>query len=74
MQLSVDFIHVACDWRPRGYNWHATGGQSGTNYMRLAASRMQILHALAASCVQSGQFFVSTLREQLFELKNGDAH
>ncbi len=28
---------------------------------------------LAASCVQSRQFFASTLREQLFELKNEDA-
>jgi hypothetical protein len=27
----------------------------------------QILRALAASCVQSRQFFASTLREQLFE-------
>ena len=36
------------------------------------ATRKQILHALAASCVQSRQFFASTLREQLFELKNED--
>jgi hypothetical protein len=41
--------------------------------MRLAASRMQTLQALAASCVQSRQFFASTLREQLLELKNEDA-
>jgi hypothetical protein len=47
---------------PLGYNLHATGGHSGTIYMRLAASRMQ-----------SRQFFASTLREQLFELKNEDA-
>jgi hypothetical protein len=33
----------------------------------------QILHALVASCVQSRQFFVSTLQEQLFEYKNEDA-
>jgi hypothetical protein len=33
----------------------------------------QILHALTANCVQSRQFFVSTLQEQLFELKNEDA-
>ncbi len=52
----VNFIHVACDWRPHGYNLHATGGHGGTNCMRLAASRMQILHALPASCVQSRQF------------------
>jgi hypothetical protein len=41
--------------------------------MRLATSSMQTLHALAASCVQSRQFFASTLQEQLFELKNVDA-
>jgi hypothetical protein len=35
--------------------------------MRLAASRIQTLHALAASCMQSRQFFASTLREQKFE-------
>jgi hypothetical protein len=52
---------------------HATDGHAGTIYMRLAASRMQILNALAASCMQSSQLFASTLREQLFELKNGDA-
>ncbi len=34
---------------------------------------MPILHALAPSCVQSQQFFASTLWEQLFELKNEDA-
>ncbi len=53
MQISDDFILVACDWRPRGYNFHATGGlsgtiyvyatggYSGTIYMRLAASFLQ---------------------------------
>jgi hypothetical protein len=79
MQISADFINVACDWRPGGYNFpatggwrplgynlYATGGHSGTIYM-------QTLHALAASCVQSRQFFASTLREQLLELKNEDA-
>jgi hypothetical protein len=85
MQISTDFIHVACDcmaatlvqfafnWRPLGHNLHATGSHSGTIYMRLAASHMQTLHALAASFMQSRQFFASTLREQLFELKNEDA-
>ncbi len=34
---------------------------------------MQTLHALAASCMQSRQFFASMLQEQLFELKNEDA-
>jgi hypothetical protein len=83
MQISADFIHVACNCRPPGYNLHvigghwgtilyATGGHSGTIYMRLAASRMQTFHALAASCVQSHQFFASTLREKFFELKNED--
>jgi hypothetical protein len=37
--------------------------------MQLSASRMQILHALVDSCVQSRQLFASTLQEQLFELK-----
>ncbi len=37
------------------------------------ATPKQILHVLAASCVQSRQFFASTLREQLFEVKNEDA-
>jgi hypothetical protein len=46
---------------------------SATIYMRLAASRMQTLQSLAASCVQSRQFFASTPGEQLFELKNEDA-
>jgi len=41
--------------------------------MRLAASCMQILYALAASCLQSRQFFKSSVREQLFEEKNEDA-
>jgi hypothetical protein len=56
MKISLDFIHVACDWRPRGYNLHATGGHSGTIYKPLAASRIQFLHAQAASTVQSRQF------------------
>ncbi len=44
---------------------HMTGGHLGTIYIQLAANRMQTLHALAASCMQSRQFFASTLREQL---------
>jgi hypothetical protein len=48
-------------------------GHSSTIYIRLAASHMQTLHALAASCMQSRQFFASMLREQLLELKNEDA-
>jgi hypothetical protein len=52
-------IEIACDWRPRGYNLHATGNHSG---QIICDSRMQILHVLAASCVQSRQFFASTLR------------
>jgi hypothetical protein len=73
MQISVDFIHVANGWPPHWYNLYVTVGYSGTIYMRLAASRMQTLHALGASCVQSRQFFASMLREQLFELKIEDA-
>jgi hypothetical protein len=33
IQISGDFIHVACYWRLSGYNLHATGGHSATNYM-----------------------------------------
>jgi hypothetical protein len=73
MQISADFIHVACYWRPRRYNLHSTGGHSVTIYMRLTTSSMQTVHALAASCVQAASCFASTLREQLFELKNEDA-
>jgi hypothetical protein len=50
MQVSADFIHVSCDWWPRRYNLHLTGGHSGTTYMLLAASRMKTFHALVASC------------------------
>jgi hypothetical protein len=67
MEILADFIHVGCDWRPCGYNLHVTGGHSSTIYMQLAANRMQTLHAQEASCMQSRQFFASTLREQLFE-------
>ncbi len=74
MKISADFIHVAYNWRPFGYNFYATGGHSGTIFMRLAASRMQTLHALVASCVQSRQFIASTVRKQLFELKKEDAN
>ncbi len=66
-------VQFACAWQPLGYNLYATGGHSSTIYVRLASSRMQTLHALAASYVQSRQFFASTLGEQLFELKNEDA-
>ncbi len=33
-------------------------------------TRSQILHALAASCMQSCQVFASRQRKQFFELKN----
>jgi hypothetical protein len=52
--------------------------------MRLAATRVQFecdwppvvcyfCIGLAAICMQSRQYFASTLREQLFKLKNEDA-
>jgi hypothetical protein len=72
MRLTATRLQFPCDWPPLGFNLYANGGHLGTIYMRIAASRMQTLHALAASCVQSRQFFASTLREQLFELKNED--
>jgi hypothetical protein len=67
-QISVDLFML-----------HAIGGHSSTIFMQLAASRMQHLHgrcrmqhlhALAASTVQSRQSI--TLLEQLFEVKNED--
>jgi hypothetical protein len=70
MRLAATWVQFACDWQPLGYNFHATGSHAGKIYMRLAASRRQTLHALAASGLQSNQFFASTLQEQLFELKN----
>jgi hypothetical protein len=57
MRLAATRVQFACDWRPLEYNLYATGGHSDTIYMRLAASCMKNLHALAASCVQSRQFF-----------------
>jgi hypothetical protein len=73
MQMVPAWPPVACKFRPILIMLHATGGHVGTIYMRLAASRMQTLHALAASCMQSHQFLAITLREQLFEIKNEDA-
>jgi hypothetical protein len=76
---------VAGKFRSILFMLHATGGQVGTICMRLhdghldticlrlAASRMHFLHPLAASTLQSRQFFESTLPEQLFELKNEGA-
>jgi hypothetical protein len=72
MRLASTRVQFAGDWRPLGHNLLVTGVHSGTTDMRLAANRMQTLHALSASCMQSCQFFASTLREQLFELKNED--
>jgi hypothetical protein len=51
------FYYVSCDWRPCWYSLDATGGHSGTNWIGLATSCMQILQALVASAVQSRQFF-----------------
>jgi hypothetical protein len=80
MQIVPEWLPVASKFRlilfmlhaTGGYNLHATGGPSGTIYIRLAVSCMQTLHALAASCMQSRHFFASTLREQSLELKNED--
>jgi hypothetical protein len=66
MRLVATRIQFACDWRPRRYNL----------YVRLAVTGSQShakLYVLAASCMQSRQFLASTLRKQLFELKNEGA-
>ncbi len=51
---------------------HATGGHSGTIYMRLATSCMKILHGQVASLRAKPPVFASMLREQLLELKYKD--
>jgi hypothetical protein len=74
MRLAATWVQFACEWRPLEYNLYVNGGHSDTIYMRLAASGMQILHALAASCMQSRQFFefFASTQAQLFKLKNED--
>jgi hypothetical protein len=57
MRLAAMRVQFACNWRPLGYNLHVIGVHLGIIYMRLAASRMQTLHALVATYVQSRQFF-----------------
>ncbi len=71
--ITFNFIYVAWDLHPREYNLHATGGHTGTIWMQLAASLMQFYHMLAASTVQSSEFFERTLLEQLFHLKTEEA-
>jgi hypothetical protein len=44
MQITVDFVHVACEGRPRGDNLHATGGHSGTIYMQSRQFFASTLH------------------------------
>jgi hypothetical protein len=68
MQIAIDFINFAFDWRPRGNNLHVTGGHSGTIYMRLAASCMQTLHALAASCMQTLHALAASCMQTLHAL------
>jgi hypothetical protein len=69
-QIPIDFIYGACDWRPRWYNLFMANTW-GTICMKLAASRMYFLHALAASTVQSREFFESTL--PIILIKNKEA-
>jgi len=48
-----EWLPVACKLWPLWYNLYATGGHTGTIYMRLDAIRMQTLRALAASFLQA---------------------
>ncbi len=57
---------IASDWRPVSLKLYLSGRQSHANCTPLAASRM---HALAASCMKSRQFFASTLQEYLFDFR-----
>jgi hypothetical protein len=60
MQISVNFIHFAYDWRPLGYSLYVTGRQSHANFACASGQ----LHAKPPA---------STQQEQLFELKHEDA-
>jgi hypothetical protein len=66
---SYRLFHVACDWRPCGYNLYVTGGHLVTICMRLATSRMLFLHATGGQCSAKPPFFQSTLQEHLLEFK-----
>ncbi len=56
---SRNCIHVACDWGPLWHNLHATGGHSGTIYMRWPPVAFKIfmrqrpVACKAASCLQA---------------------
>ncbi len=71
MLLCIYFIQHCFICRPSDSSVSADAGIE--IYIRLAASNRKILRALAASCMQSCQFFATTLRAQLFELKIKDA-
>ncbi len=50
MQISVDLIHVACNWRPQENNLYATGRQLHVNFgwfysccMQLSATRVKFI-------------------------------
>jgi hypothetical protein len=63
MRILADFIQVA----------YATGGHSVTRQetnRQEVCKRPSLHHNYISSCIQSRQFFASTLREQLLESKN----
>jgi hypothetical protein len=67
MRLAVTWVQFACNWRPLGYNLHATGSHLGTIYMQLANLACGSGPLRAKPLV-----FANTLQEKIFELKNED--
>ncbi len=61
-RIPIDFVNIACDWRPLGYNLYATGRQSKVSFARASGQNSA-----------KPPVFSSTLLEQLFEVKNEDA-
>jgi hypothetical protein len=79
-QIPVDFIHVAYNWRPRGYNLHATGSHAGTICIRPAATQVQFVCAwlpvapnfcmrLAASTCKAASFLKARCQKNYLNKK-----
>ncbi len=58
MQHEKNQPKFACNWRPCGYNLHATGGHSGTICMPLAATRLQDKRQADKRCVKGRLYII----------------
>ncbi len=56
-QSNATGIKSTCNWRPHGYNLHATGGHSVTICMRLGATRLQDKRQADKRCVK-GRIYI----------------